>query len=127
MKDFNTPVEQIYEVWKETMRKANKNSKLELNDKYRNKFNKEAVETGLTKFPIWALQKSAQESVQKTSWRRYKLKFNSWKKNALQQILKDERSDIEIYPDGTTWVTLGSPTDIGRKIVGSVQNYEEES
>jgi hypothetical protein len=127
LKDFNTPVEQIYEVWQEVMRKSHNNPRLELNEKYLNRFKLEAEEIGMTKLPIWALSKSASDSVQALRWGRYKLKFKNWKKNALKLVVEDERSDIKMYPDGTSGVIPGSPTDIGRKKIGPIQNYGEDS
>ena len=91
MKEFNTPVEQIYEVWQEAMRKSHNNPKLELNEKYLNRFKIEAEEIGMTKLPIWALRKSASDSVQAFRWGRYKLKFKNWKKNALKLVVEDRR------------------------------------
>jgi hypothetical protein len=127
VKDFQTPAEQIYEIWQDVMRKAYNNPKLELNETYLRKFKKEAAEIELTKLPIWALRKSAPDSLQQMKEGTFQLKFKKWKKKALELAIRDERSDIETRPDGTTWVIPGSPTDIGRKTIGSIQNYEDKS
>ena len=127
MKDFQTPVELIYETWLEEMRRANNNPNLDLSENYLSRFKEEALEIGLTRFPIWALKKSASDSIQQFRLGNYQLKFKQWKKKALELVLKDDRSDIEIRPDGTAWVIPGSPTDIGRKKIGPIQNFEERT
>ena len=127
MKDFQTPVELIYETWLEEMRRVNNNPNLNLSEHYLSRFKEEALEIGITKLPIWALKKSAPESIQRFRLGNYHLKFENWKKNALNLVLKDNRSDIEIRPDGSAWVIPGSPTDVGRKKIGPIQNYEDKT
>jgi hypothetical protein len=127
LKDFQTPVELVYETWLEEMRRANNNPNLELNDIYLSKFREDALEIGITRLPIWALKKSAPNSIQQFKLGSYQLKFKKWKSKALELVLKDDRSDIETRPDGTTWVIPGSPTDIGRKKIGPIQNFDEKT
>lgn len=127
MKDFQTPVDLIYETWLEEMRRVNNNPKLDLSEYYLSRFKEEALEIGITRLPIWALKKSAPDSIQRNNLGNYHLKFNLWKKKALDLVLKDDRSDIEIRPDGTAWVIPESPTDIGRKKIGPIQNYGEKT
>jgi hypothetical protein len=127
LKDFQTPVELIYETWLEEMRRANNNPNLDLSEHYLSRFKVEALEIGITKLPIWALKKSAPQSLQRFRVGNYNLKFKNWKKNALKLVLKDDRSDIEIRPDGSAWVIPGSPTDVGRKKIGPIQNYEDKT
>jgi len=127
VKDFLTTVEEIYEIWKEVIGKAYGNPFMELNEKYLDKFSRQVHELGMTKLPIWALKKSADLSLQRTYQGNYQLNLKTWKRNAFDLLSKDKRSDIETRPDGTTWVIPGSPTDLGRKKIGPIQKYDEES
>lgn len=126
LEKFQTENETILSIWSQAMAEALNQPDYSLEAKYLDRFLAEVSELGMNRIPAWVLRKSAQRCVTEVKGG-HKLSLISWKAEARRELLKEKTSDIVTDPDGTTWVIEGSPTDIGRKLIGPVQNYSEDA
>jgi hypothetical protein len=126
LEKFQTETETILEIWSQAMAESLNRPKYTLEAKYLDRFFAEVSELGINRIPAWVLRKTALKCVREVK-DGHKLSLKNWKEEARRELLKEKTSDLVTDPDGTTWVIEGSPTDIGRKLIGPVQNYSDDA
>lgn len=126
LEKFQTETKTVLNIWEQAMAEEQNNPEYNLESKYFDRFIAEVATLGMNRIPAWVLRKTASRCVIQVR-NGYKLDLEEWKLAARRELFKEKTSDIVIDPDGTTRAIEGSPTDIGRKMIGSIQNYSDDT
>ena len=123
---LNTSLKEILEIWEEAMSAATGKPNYKLDEKYLSQFEGKVKALQLNNLPAWALRQTCNQCIALRSGQKV-LDLKNWKHQSVILMRRDKMSDIEILPDGSTVVREGSPTHFGRRLIGPIQNYGDDT